>query len=364
MPIHHILCIHGIGKHSTEWTKVDKDDGGVTFENLLEQIWNTYPATSSRGKFSERVKIHSIHYDDEIEKIFKTWEDYVADLKAGLKLSPLLLDQVQWFTDAIDAATQAKADGDFGYTHAMDLVMFAGSLTLQQRLVTYVANQMLEVIKKRESGDKFSVIGHSMGTAMAHKAIQAIFNEGVDTPAGVQKVEGNFKFDNVTMVANTSYTLSRHRDTHYTGKVRPSMTAGDGCCYTWINVNHRFDPVGRFQPFDYRQDPKWLDANVEVRGWHRDILLRQVSSKDIHSINHYFRDPRLHIPFLELVVNAKFTDSQVTKAVEAFAASTPEGKFKGLIAQWELIDVSDKEGFKDFLLALADFRESIRLFGN
>lgn len=288
----------------------------------------------------------------------------MADLKAGLKLSPLLLDQVQWFTDAIDAATQAKADADFGYTHAMDLVMFAGSLTLQKRLVTYVANQILKVVKNRESGDKVSVIGHSMGTAMAHKAIQAIFNEGVDTPTGLQKVEGNFKFDNITMVANTSLTLSRYPKTHYTGKVRPSMTAGDGCCYTWINVNHRFDPVGRFLPFDYRYDPNWLDPNVERRGWHRDIQLHQVSSKNIHSINHYFRDPKLHIPFFELVVNAKFTDLQIIKAGEKFAAATPEGEFKGLIAQWEQIDVSDKASFKNFLQALADFRESIRLFGN
>lgn len=74
MPIHHILCIHGIGKHSTDWAKVYKDDGGVTFENHLEQLWNAYPATSGKGDFSERVKIHSINYDDEIEKIFKVWE--------------------------------------------------------------------------------------------------------------------------------------------------------------------------------------------------------------------------------------------------------------------------------------------------
>lgn len=361
MSLHHILCIHGIGQHSNKWV-TDLDDGEKSFATLLQELWGKYRATSSKGTFAERVKLHSIHYDDEIEKLFGTWKDHADDLKAGLKLSPLLLDEVDWFTDAIDKAGAAKDDAHWGYTHLMDLILFAGSPTLQDRLVTYTGRQIIELIQARKAGDKVSVIAHSMGCAMTHKSIQALYNEGVVTPTGLQTLHGDFKFENVTMVANTSYSLSRDRKGHYTGNVRPSLTAGQGCCFTWINVNHKLDPVGQFQRFDYRRNPQWLDPKIEGRGWHKDITTTRLSSKSIHSINHYFRDPALHIPFFELALDAKFGDTERGQAVDEFIASTPEGKFKGLKAQLELLDVSDKQSFKDFVVALKAFREAIRLF--
>lgn len=360
MPLHHILCVHGIGKHSNNWAVDDRDDGDKSFATLLKELWEKYP-TKETGAFADHVKIHSIHYDDEIEKIFKTWTDYAADLKAGLALSPLLQDQAAWFTDAIDAASEADNDDNFGYTHLMDLILFAGSPTLQDRLVTLVGRQIIDLIKAKGKGDKVSIIGHSMGCAMAHKAIQALYNETVKGTGG-QTLKGDFKFENITWVANTSYMLSRDRDAHYDGNVRPSLTAGDGCCYTWINVNHKLDPVGRFQPFDYRANPRWLDPKIDGRGWHKDIVTNRLSSKSVHSINHYFRDPALHIPFFELVFDAEFTDKERGDAVDKFIAATPEGRFKGLKAQLDLLDVSNKQSFKDFVVALKAFREAIRLF--
>ena len=272
------------------------------------------------------------------------------------------MDQAAWFTDAIDKADEGVSGKDWGYTHLMDLIMFAGSPTLQDRLVTYVGRQIVEQVKACKSNERVSLIAHSMGCAMTHKVIQALYNEGVETPMGVQTLKGDFKFENVTMVANTSYSLSRDRKNHYSGNVRPSLTAGQGCCYTWINVNHVLDPVGRFQRFDYRKNPQWLDPKVDGRGWHRDIQTKRLSSKSIHSINHYFRDPALHIPFFELAFDARFSDTERGKAVDAFVDTTPEGKFKGLKAQLELLDVSDKDSFREFVEAVKAFREAIRLF--
>jgi hypothetical protein len=362
--MHHIVCVHGIGQHSKQWASKDLDDGDISFATLLEELWDKYPGTSGKGKFKDNVTVHSVCYDDEIEKIFGTWTKYADDLKAGLKLSPLLLDQAAWFTDAIDSAAKGRKGNKWGYTHLMDLILFVGSPTLQDRLVNHAGAQIIKVANevKDDATHKLSIIGHSMGCAMAHKAIQAMFNETVVTDMGPQTLKGDLKFENVTMVANTSYSLSRDRDNHYIGYVRPSLAAGEGCCYSWINVNHELDPVGRFQPFNYRKDPKWLDPRIETRGWHRDIPISRVSSKSIHSINHYFRDPKLHIPYLELVFDAQFSDDEITKAVDEFEDRTPEGKFKGLVSQLKLLDVSNAESFKDLFVALKSFQEAIKLF--
>lgn len=362
MAVHHVLCIHGIGKHSDDWVD-DKDDGEQSLAELLKLLWEKYPATRNKGSFAQRVKLHSIHYDDEIEKIFAHWEEQSNKLKEGLALSPMLMDQAAWFTEAIDKASAAKGEKDWRYTHLMDLLLFAGSPSIQDRLVTYVGAQVIDLVKRHGESQRISVIAHSMGTAMAHKVIQALYNEGVDTPMGRQTLKRKFQFEHVCMVANTSFALSRDRKNHYQGIVRPSLTPGEGCSFTFLNVNHQLDPVGQFLRFDARKDPAWLDPRIEGRGWFQDLKPSRISAKNIHAITHYFRDPAVHIPFFELAFDARFTDAQRGAAVDEFIASTPEGKFKALKAQFGMLDVSSKGSIRDLMQAVKSFRDAIRLFG-
>lgn len=132
------------------------------------------------------------------------------------------------------------------------------------------------------------------------------------------------------MVANCSYTQSRERDRHYTGTVKPSAFAGEGCCSSWINAGHRYGPVARFLPFDAMKNSDWLEPEVAIHGWFDDITLNGISSPDIHGLNHYFRDPLLHIPFFQKVNNVIFTPKEVTDAVGRHYTETVRGQFKTL----------------------------------
>jgi hypothetical protein len=361
MQLHHVLCIHGIGNHSNKWvtTKDKNDEESVSdqFFGLLKK----YPVLKSVDPDS--VKLHSIHYDDEILKIFANWADQAKALKDGLASSPLLKDQASEFTKIIDDASDAQQDASFKFTHLLDLLLFAGSPSIQDRLVTYVGRQIIELINSHPA-DNFSLVGHSMGAAMAHKVVQALFNEGVLDANGVrQTLKGDFRFQCVTMVANTSYSLSRDRATHYTGVVRPSRVAGKGCCLKWINVNHRLDPVGLFMPFDFRKDPKWLEPKVELSGFHRDIRLSRISKAEIHALSHYLRDPSFHIPLFELLFGRRFTTAQRDDALKEFDSTTPEGQFKSLKSHLETLDVSKSESFLNFYAATKKFLDVIKQFG-
>jgi hypothetical protein len=362
---HHVLCIHGIGKHDLEWVDA-KDDGEKTFEETLSECWEKYPGLKKHA-FDDVFELHSICYDDEIRKLLKNWKDQADAIKQTLSISPLLSAEAARFTDLFDGATteagaDPSKDEDWRQTHVADLLLIMGSPTIQDALVTHIGDQVLKLIRKwaKDEGKLplVSIVAHSAGTAMAHKTIQALFNEKVDgTTLGP-----HFQFKLVCMVANTSFTLSRDRDNHYTGWVRPSLVAGQGCCTRWINVNHKLDPVGRFKKFDFRKNPAWLDPAVEGRRWHRDILLSRISSKNIHSINHYFRDPALHIPFFELAVGAKFTEADLSKATDEFIEKTPEGKFKTLKGFLDRLDPSEATSFKDWVTSLSGFRKLIRQF--
>jgi hypothetical protein len=360
MQLHHILFIHGIGQHADEWVTTKEEGASESISDQFFGLLGDYPALKAVDFKS--IKLHSIHYDDEILKLFANWADQAKKLKDGLSSSPILRDEAAWFTDIVDKASQAQQAGNWQFTHLMDLLMFAGSPSIQDRLVTYVGRQVIGLIKGNPA-DHFSLVGHSMGTAMAHKMVQALYNEGVVDPGGTrQTLKGDFRFQCVTMIANTSYSLSRDRATHYSGIVRPSMSVGTGCCHKWINVNHRLDPVGIFLPFDYRKNPSWLDPKVELRGFHRDIRLSRITSPAIHSVGHYLRDPSFNIPFFELTLGQRFSDKQRDDAVKKFDAASPEGQFKALRSHLEELDVSKLESFREFYTSLKTFIALVKQF--
>ena len=359
MKKHHVLCIHGIGTHKVDWVR-DTEDDEPSFEEVFKEKWTEAGLKS----FDQRVKLHSIHYDDEIDKLFASWEEQAEKLKKQLASSPVLKHEAAWFTERVDSAARARDEAEWAYTHLLDLLLFVGSPGLQDRLVNYVGKQILDLVNDpKNKKDYFSVIGHSMGCAMAHKVIQALFNEGVEIDGQRETLKGDFVFQNVCMVANTSYALSRDREHHYAGTiVRPSMTVGKGCCYTWLNVNHALDPVAQFQRFDPGKDPNWLDPRIEGRGWHRDVPTALISSRNIHALTHYFRDPKFYLPYFELVFDEEFDPDALAKATDKFLKTTPQGQFKTLVSHLKALDTSKLESFRAFCEALEQFRAVIEGF--
>jgi hypothetical protein len=357
---HHVLCVHGIGTHELNWVKT-KEDGGKSFEETVRSRWNALP-TLAKVSFDDAVHLQSVCYDDEIRKLLKDWKSQVARIKQQLKSSPILSGEADRFMPYFDNATSdagaaPSSDVDWRETHLADLLIIMGSPTLQQNLVAHIVDQMLGHIRqwtKDEGGlPRVSVVAHSAGTAMAHKAIQALYNEKVNG----RSLGAHFQFQLLCMIANTSYTLTRDRDDHYTGWMRPSLTVGKGCCTRWINVNHELDPIGRFMPFD--PPASWLDPEVDIRHWHRDMVLTAISSKNVHSINHYFRDPRLHVPFFQLLVDAPLTEIEIGNAVSNFTSTTVEGQAKTLVSALKQLDPSKATSFKNWFDALRAFQHLV-----
>jgi len=357
MAKHHILCIHGIGEHTPKWVD-SKDDGDVSFEETVRAQWQKYPWLEQH-RFDDVVELHSICYDDDIRKLLKNWKDQAVAIKKALAKSELLAAEADWMTRAVDEASDEAGEADWRETHLADLLLILGLPTFQDALVTYIGDEILKFLRARMKQDgkmpQVSIVAHSAGCAMAHKAIQALYHEEV----GDRELGPHFQFKLVCMIANTSFTLTRDRKNHYSGWARPSLTLGQGCCARWISVNHKCDPVGRFMKFDSRT-PGWLDPAVVAQGWHHDILLRDVSSANIHSINHYFRDPAFHIPFFRLAFGAQFSEADVARAFKEFKATTLDGKLTALRDELEALDPGEATTYQAWFGALAAFVQRIR----
>lgn len=365
MPKHHILCLHGVGKHSDKWVE---DDGNQSFKHVFREQWDAYNKLKKKG-FDENIHLESIHYDDRINKLFKSWKEQSENLKKFLEISPGAQDDFTWLTDAIDKASEAEGKDDRLYTHLMDLMLFWGSPTIQNDLVQYVGGQIIAYVNKvmsrpESSGEEISIIAHSMGTSMLHKVLQAMFNQKVNG----ETLSGDFKFNLIAQVSNISYVLSGDRENHYravTGPnetlVRPSVIPDKGVSLKMINANHEFDPAAKFLPFEPPLST-WLDTSTASLDWYRNITLTHFSSVNIHVINHYFRDPKLHVPFFELLLDISLPVAEKKKVALAFASSTPVAGFKNVKAQYKQLIDSDGKSFKAFYKSLMNFYKIIKLF--
>lgn len=367
MPKHHILCIHGIGKHSNTWID-DSGEGEKSFKETLKEAWNAYPFLKEKG-FDNKIHLESIHYDDEIEKLFASWAEQAAKLNTHLTDSPAAMEDFGWVPDYMDKASEAGAEEDFLYTHLMDLILFWCSPTIQNNLVQHVGEQIVGYVNSvtgnhSTRNDEISIIAHSMGTSMCYKVLQAIYNQKLDSG---RTISADFKFNVVALVSNVSFVLSRDPDYHYQAKdtdevvVKPSVLPQQGVCMRMINANHQLDIPTLIRPFAPPMDT-WLDAETKQRECYQDIELKAISAVNVHDITHYLKDPKLNAAFFELLLSRKIPEDQKKNAAQKFAADTAQGSFENLAEELEELKDSRGENYKAFYTALKAFIELIKKF--
>lgn len=363
MATHYILCVHGIGAHSNNWIE-DQDDGGQSFQALFQNVVDTYPAV--KNELDGKVKLVSIHYNDYFEKVIAHWQTHLETLLSFQGSRELMLSSQDYVKEIAVKAKQAEDAQEFWRTHIMDLVLFAGLGSIKEPVLLYVAEQILKHCRDAGPYDKFSIIGHSMGTSVVEKSLKKLYNEGVKGDT----LKGDLKFRSICLIANCAYMLSRDHGSFYVSDFKPNA-ANDGMCERMLNVNHRWDPVGQFMPFDPDTEMDWLKPEDTWR--YNDIRLKRLSSPNVHAINHYFRDPAFHIPYLRMLCDtdqlpggalvSKISAEEELQAQNVFLAATPLGTYKSAYADLKALDAKNVQTFKDFherLRALQALKESFQ----
>jgi hypothetical protein len=263
--------IHGVGVHPANWWN------GVVEQ--IDQLGSRYATVSVPP--SKEVDFVGITYDDVFDAQLQRWDQDLAQLKASA-LFPQVKDALSW----LDGATERS----FVWTYIGDVVLFLVEVT-RMAVVARVTAALADVISKKSDGDtEFSIIAHSLGTAVAMEAVNALA-----TPApgiGWPGLPPGFLFREIVMVANTSRLLQRKGLQAYTeSRLLPRRYAANGLCVTYRNVFHRLDPIPWVRGFD-------LQAN-ESSGYFR-FAVEHYYARNIHSIEHYLEHPAVHGPILRL----------------------------------------------------------------
>lgn len=304
-----LFMIHGVGDQGDGWSTKSQD--------FLREEIKKYPTfKDANDPLDGRLHFEEIVYNDVLDSLLKRWKeltDKFDSVSDGLMPDPL--KSINRFIGKM-AANGSQVKNNQLAKRAADVLMYRG-LSLVQRLVLLkIVSQMASVISARRKAAggakvKFGVIAHSLGTAVAHDAMQVMAStDWLKTKTGklrsfkgisdqqiidVDKVlgdfplgTGNFRFQSIYMVANTSLLLHTTKNPHRS-LVRPPIGNIDGNCNAYLNINHKLDPIGMVRPFDMSKWPKarQLDLAINIRPKH-------IHEENIHSLSHYLLDPEVH----------------------------------------------------------------------
>lgn len=305
---HKLFLVHGMGVYNGDtWAKEVK--------KVLVTAYKKYPKLAAIP-FDSQFEIEMVHYDPIFQEIVSRWQ---ADAK---EIQPLAID-----VGASQAAqlvgwlrTVGKKDGKLIWTHAADVLLYRLSATVRERVKVNVAKQIVEGISKqykKEQQSLWSVIGHSLGTAVAHDALDMLATgvvPGTDISAFDPTIE---QAQSITMIANTSRVLETKVVDVYQSAVQPGKAGQAGRdCLRYVNIRHFLDPFTIPRMFRPQSWPD--DATVAARRY-QYCEVTHVHQVNVHDVCHYLLNPQAHIPLLRaLAGESMITKSQEKTAIDEF----------------------------------------------
>ena len=297
-----LFVVHGMGVFDETWVK--------PVEEQLAEIYGQYETLSSIARKS-RFTIHPIRYDDILSDLVKKWQ---TDATAISKLSEGVSAGV---AEALVGWLKTAGKG-FQWTHAADVLLYRCFSDVREAVVVTVANQMFKVInadltKSQEA--RWGVLAHSLGTAVAHDALHALWTTEFD--GGVRISPADVKAAFVMMVANVSRVLETDADV-LTSTVQPGKASNpDRGCLNFVTARHALDPFTIPRMFDPEE---WPDAETVQQGRYRSLRVNHFRARNIHGLKHYLSHPAVHIPLMRLLADQKSVISvaEENKALKEF----------------------------------------------
>ena len=283
-----VFVVHGMGLFSDGW------------ELPVVQQLRDFCGTFSRGgksDFDRRFKFIPINYSQLFKDILTTWateKKNIADLTGQVGA-----DQVAKLESWI--ADENSVEKNFFWSHAFDVITYRLLPTVRDAVQVRVASQLLDGIKDLPPGSDWSIIAHSLGTAVIHDTLQAWFTQPLAGGGTLGQRTTPFLLQ---MVANVSRILQNKTDV-FNSDVRP----GRACTFYFTQV-HPLDPFTILRPFLPTQ---WPGPPHPERYYHTMLEHDFIQQANIHDLAHYLRHPDVVIPMIRCLT----FDTYVTKDLEA-----------------------------------------------
>jgi len=243
MTRHIIFLVHGMGRYG-EWADgAYKPDPKIWFKDCEKELKANYDAfikdTVGHGdSFDDLFVIERIEYDSILDHFRKAWDDQ-ADGWSKLGVGKGFIGGVQKFF-------QGNSDDSFLWTHLADAALYMAP-TVRVAVQTHVATEITKALARAftaRSFSQWSVIAHSLGTAVVHDTVSQLAR--LSTVAWAAEFGPMPPPRALVMVANVARLLTDNAANLYADTLAP---VGAGHPTYYINCSHALDPFTRLSPF-------------------------------------------------------------------------------------------------------------------
>jgi hypothetical protein len=312
MTKHALILIHGMGEQTAGWH--------APALQVLSDTFGTYDLLKGRDLL-DFVEPVPVLYSDFFTQLRQMWKSDVSQIKQALgqEMEAADTSQRQAVNDRFDRVANAIGAGtdSFVWTHAMDVVLYRFFSLTRQRVNVSVGKQITAAAGMKFSG--WSVIAHSLGTAVVHNTLNALYStELIEGQPPLKPQETRPKV--LAMVANVSRVLQLPTVKVLSTLVMPGPAMLGRVCDTYLNVRHVFDPFMFPQPFE--PDHTWPPAGTFAPFQYQHIRPTNIDIKkltDVHDLENYLKNPRVHVPIFRGILGTNIIpDPEFTDVCTAF----------------------------------------------
>lgn len=322
-----------------------------TFDSWKATLRTLYSRYSDGRSMDDQFRFVNINYNHLFEEQRSRWNDALdAILSAGAGQGLELPDR----------ETLRTLTGDnFVGTHILDVLLYRFFPQMAENVRAEVVTQFGAALGETP-GARFSVLAHSLGTAVAHDAIHALYHSHPTNPGN--KLDPNlFHFDTIAMLANVSRILETDVDV-YQSIVRPEKK-GVGwkfACQKMLSASHKWDPLVAPKLFEPAAD--WPDPATRTEGLFTFARPTLIQDANPHAMEHYLRDPEVHIPlFRYLRYSSWISKAREAEERQAFLESNPLETFKDYVSDLKPLLVGEGDfSWKRFLQIFRAFYAAIK----
>lgn len=284
--MHVIFLLHGMGNSNTGWAEKAKALIKKHYDKKAYGFLEDWP-------FESTFKFEELNYNSIFDRYLDEAKAQAGKLGEWDKLAAHGGDAMLGILSRIvGLAKQPPNRDNFLVTHLADVALFMAT-DLGELVKNRVAGQIAQRLGAggfNPGTDRWSLIAHSLGTRVATEVLQVGFS-------AAPSLRSFGKARTLMMVSNTSRLLQElspfNAGDVYKNAVYPGKGAA-GACHHYINITHRLDPFAFIEEFDPPADFGNGRAFLDDAYHPVKLAVTDITSKDIHSLEHYLEHPQVH----------------------------------------------------------------------
>lgn len=340
---HKIVLVHGMGAHGKGWSA----DTQKKFKEQYNKLKSAFAPN-----FDKAFDFVEVTYDHVFENQRARWKDQADKIYESLKIGGITSGAMEELVEA----TQSLGKDNFFTTHVLDVVLYKWFPLMAEEVRLNVANTFLETAK---SSSQWSIIAHSLGTAVVHDTLEAMFTENVDG----KLLPRQYRPANLWMVANVSRVVSQNDV--YRSLVKPTLNSSHGLCNEYFSVRHEFDPFPMVKPFQSNH-PDGIRWRKEAEGLYLHVPLAGKNTHDwnVHALSHYLEVPGCFFSIMQSFAgNLGINSEEMEKFTKTYEEKTPDGMVRTIKEKFNQINSNDLSTIEDFIKTLRIFFEFLKSQG-